>query len=589
MRFDRMLPPQPARDARHHRQLTIGDARLRRTPNHSTVQNGFSRASRRSLAGLPSPSCPSPNRGLVMHQLHRSGRGRKALAIAATTIAVALALGGCSATSTSSTTGTSSGPTKLIFSPNTAPTTLDIDTVDDRSTTALLAPDVYEGLTHETYSKSGKLEWVPSLATKWTQIAPDQWRFTIRSGVKFDDGHTLTAKDVVYSINRRLLPTSAATVTLAKIVKAVQVSKMEVDVYSSGPDLYVYRAMYAIPITPYNWGTTNKAAAAVTADGTGPYKLVSYGTGGDKAVLKKNPNYWGTPAKIDEIDMNVIPDAASALSALQTGETNVVLNLTPDLAVTAPATLEKASIQPFLGRIGASNPVYNNVKVREALNMAINQKSLIKNIFLGKASVANGQIAPSTALGFNPNVKDFAYNPTEAKKLISQAGATGQTLNLMCSKDRYGTAGSDLCEAIAEMWNKIGLKVNLEYPPDAQWLSNGLYASQNKVTPPDVFIVGSGTNDFDASTTLLSWLTCGVAKNVYCNPALQNQITQASQMTNSADREKALEAAAVAVDKAVPFVWLPLPENIWGVSKNVKGVMYPIAEDVRWADWTITK
>ncbi|MDQ1545911.1 MAG: peptide/nickel transport system substrate-binding protein [Actinomycetota bacterium] len=523
-----------------------------------------------------------------MHRTSSQGGARKAIAIAAAAVTVAIALGGCSASGASTATSTPSGPSKLIFSPNTAPTTLDIDTVDDRSTTALLAPDVYEGLTHETYDKSGKLEWVPSLATKWKQIAPDQWRFTIRPGVKFDDGHKLTAKDVVYSINRRLLPSSAATVTLAKIVKAVQVNTMEVDVYSNGPDLYVYRAVYAIPITPYNWGTTNKAAAAVTADGTGPYTLASYGSGGDTAVLKKNPNYWGTPAKIDEVDMNVIPDAASALSALQTGETNVVLNLTPDLAATAPATLHTDSVQPFLGRIGASNPVFNNVKVRQALNMAIDQKSLIKNIFLGKASAAHGQIAPSTALGFNPNVKDFPYNPSDAKKLISQAGATGATLNLMCSKDRYGTAGSDLCQAIAEMWNKVGLKVNLEYPPAAQWLSNGLYASQNKVTPPDVFIVGSGTNDFDASTTLLSWLTCGVAKNVYCNPSLQNQITQASQMTNSAAREKALEAAAVSVDTNVPFVWLPLPQNIWGVSKNVKGVMYPIAEDVRWADWSIT-
>jgi peptide/nickel transport system substrate-binding protein len=497
-----------------------------------------------------------------------------------------LVLAGCGGEGTGQdAAGGTGGGQKLVFVSNQAPRTLDISTVDDRNTDVLLKPDVYEGLTQMRFDSGGKLEWVPTLATKWDTTTPTTWRFTLRQDVKFHDGHTLTADDVVYSINRRLDPSSEPTSTIANIKGATKVDDMTVDVESKAADPYVFRTMSVIPITPDKWGD-DKQKAASTADGTGPYKLDSYTNGGNNAALTQFDGYWGDKAHIPEVDMRVIPEAATAISALQTGEVNVVRDITPDLAGSVPAIAKVTSIQPLIGRIGAQNPPYTDVQLRKAMNMAIDQASIIKNIYKGYAVPFHGQIVPPVALGFNPDVNDPPFDPDGARALIQQAGAAGAPVTIMCSPDRYGTTGADVCNTVGQMLDNVGLKSQITMAPTDQWTASGMNAKTSKVTAPDVFIAGAGTESLDGSLTMRAWLTCDAARNQLCDPALQDQISAASAIQDRDARTKAIQALEVAVQNVEPWIGLPLPDALWGTTANVTGPMFPTSENVRWADWT---
>ena len=498
----------------------------------------------------------------------------------------ALVLAGCGGGGTGQeAAGGGGGGQKLVFVSNSAPRTLDLSTVDDRNADALLKPDVYEGLTQMRFDPSGNLTWVPTLATKWDHIAPTTWRFVLRPDVKFHDGHTLNADDVVYSVNRRLDPSSEPTSTIANIKGATKVDEMTVDIETKTPDLYAFRTMSVIPITPNNWGA-DKEKAASTADGTGPYKLDSYTNGGNNAVLTQFDGYWGDKAHIPEVDMRVIPEAATAISALQTGEVNVVRDITPDLAGSVPAVAKVTSVQPLIGRFGSENAPYTDVRVRKAMNMAIDQASIIKNIYKGYAVPFHGQIVPPVALGFNPDVNDLPFDPDGARALLQQAGAAGATVNIMCSPDRYGTTGADVCNTVGQMFDNVGLQSKIVMAPEDQWTASGMNAKTSHVKAPDVFIAGAQTESLDGSVTMKAWLSCDAARNQLCNPDLEQKIKDASSLTDPDARTKAIQALEVDVQNEQPWLGLPLPDALWGTTTNVTGPMFPTSENVRWADWS---
>lgn len=496
---------------------------------------------------------------------------------------LSLALTACGNDDDSSAKGTT-----LTFATGAAPRTLDILTVDDHPATELLVPDVYEPLTRVAYEADGTVTWEPLLAKSWDQVTPSQWRFHLREGVKFQDGKDLTADDVVYSINRRLDPNSEQIGLLAQIERAEKVDDLTVDVYATQANPFVYRAMYGIPITPEGWGEDNASDAAMTANGTGPYKLTSYTDGGNNATLTKWSDYWGDPAKIDTIKMRVIPEASAAFQALQTGEVDVVDNLTPDLISKSPAVISHESVLQMIGRIGTENPLMSDVRVRQALNMAVDRDSIINDIYHGYASAPLGQIVPPGSLGFAPSLTDYPYDPDKAKQLVDEVGVAGKTVTMLCSSDRYGTAGRDLCEVLSQNFQDIGLKVDLKFEPTDKWTNEGLYAPKNKITPPDVFIAGAGTSDLNAGNTLRNWLTCGSDRNTYCDPDLEKSITEALSQSDADAMETQLQAIAAQVKDVAPFLFVVLPHTTWGVGKNVKGTLYPIPEDVRWAEWSLT-
>src|SRR5690606_22134289 len=167
----------------------------------------------------------------------------------------------------------------------------------------------------------------PALATSWTPIADDVWEFKIREGVKFHDGSDLTAEDVKFSIDRIPEVTGPMSMTIyTKSVKSVEVvDDYTVRVTTNGaaatlPNDFMRLFVVSSEIGQVGNEEFNSGEAAI---GTGPYKFVSWEPKGD-LVLVRNDGYWGDAAHWENVVRKEIPNDASRVAALQSGEVDLI-------------------------------------------------------------------------------------------------------------------------------------------------------------------------------------------------------------------------------------------------------------------------
>ncbi|MBA9025594.1 ABC transporter substrate-binding protein [Peribacillus huizhouensis] len=290
-----------------------------------------------------------------------------------------------------------------------------------------------------------KLELQPKLAESY-KVSEDglTWTLTLKQGVKFQDGTDFNADAVVFNFERWMDPANPyhkgdfpyypflyggfkgdPNHKIAS-VKAVDASTVEITLTEKTAPFISY---LAIPM----FGIASPDAIKKYGDkfyehpvGTGPFKFESWSRN-DKVVLKKNENYYvdGQPY-LDEMIFRVIPDNSSRLTALQSGEVDIIDGLNPDDADTIKANsqlslIERPSFNTGFMVFNTQMAPFDNVKVRQAINMAINKKELIDAFYNGYAEVAKNPF-PSSLWGYNDEIEDYKYDVEAAKKLLAEAG-----------------------------------------------------------------------------------------------------------------------------------------------------------------------
>ena len=213
--------------------------------------------------------------------------------------------------------------TTFRYAGTAAPLTMDPHSTGDAATLALVRED-YDSL----LSLQDNMEIGPGLATEWTYQGNSTWRFKLRQGVKFGDGATMTADDVVFSVMRQ--KTSALyTPLFGDIKQAVAVDASTVDVISNSPDATMPRKMTRLFVMSHAWATANgiekvpdlgaqgtEAYSLRHAEGAGPMMLEADDPG-RTMTFKKNPNYWGDyPGNVDEAVYSVIAAEPTRVAAL---------------------------------------------------------------------------------------------------------------------------------------------------------------------------------------------------------------------------------------------------------------------------------
>jgi peptide/nickel transport system substrate-binding protein len=462
---------------------------------------------------------------------------------------------------------------------------LDIAAHLEGTSRRLLKGNVGEGLA-KVVVKGDHLSWEPLLATSWKQIGPQKWRFTIRDGVKFHDGKPMTVKDVVYTVNKVADPASAKTSILQNIAGAEAVDDHTVDILTKSPDFFAFRAAAEIPIQKEGWGKTDPKAAETTLIGTGSYRLKQVSPARDSAVLEAFPDYWGAKPHYKTVRLRVIPDSGARLAALRAGEVQVAFDLSPDLLQVAPATLSSAATEVDILRINTAKKPLDDVRVRQALNYAVDRNVLIKNIRLGFAGPPHGQAVTSQVHGFNPELDDYPFDLAKARELIKAAGAEGAELTLMCPSEYYGAVGVDTCQTLAAMYQAAGLKIKIQLLPHARWINEGLLAPKNNVPPPDLFYIQAGSETLDATPYVRNYLTCNKERSTFCDKDLDAAAKAALAISTPQEQAKAYaDVLAKAHDLGV-MVWLTNPRNVVATAEGIRGTVYPEASTVFWADWS---
>ncbi len=318
---------------------------------------------------------------------------------------------------------------------------------------------------------------IPELAVSW-DATPDakKWTFKLRKGVEFHNGKTLTAEDVVFSINHHLgeESKSAAKGYLKNIVDIKADGKNEVVFTLSGgsADFPFILGDYHLTICPA--GTAGPEFEK--GIGTGGYILEAWEPG-VRAFSKRNPNYWKEGrAHFDEIETLSIVDTNARTNALKTGrihymdrvelKTVHLMKRMRGINVTAVTGTAHYTIPMLVNR-----KPYDDNNVRTALKLAIDREVLVKQILRGFGEPGNDHpIAPVNKYHAK-NLDQRKYDPEKAKFYMKKAGMLDHTFNLHAADAAFAGA-VDAAVLIKEQAKKAGININVVREPDDGYWSN---------------------------------------------------------------------------------------------------------------------
>jgi len=488
------------------------------------------------------------------------------LAVALTALTLA-AISACSPASSSSTGSSAGTPTvhapaakTLTVAATAEPSTLDMTAGPAVAPAQVQLYNVYETLVK--IDGDGALQ--PLLAQRWS-VSTDRtvYTFYLNPASKFASGEPVTADAVAKNIERiRTSKTVGAKYSAAMAVvtgeKAVDSSTLEVTL-SRPSNTWLYSmadtaGMIADPASFDKLGTESA--------GSGPYMLDKW-TRGDSIALKRNPNYWANPGRFDSVVFKYFPDPNAMNAAMMAGTIDIISNeQAPDalsqFADTAKYTLlEGATNMEVTLGLNNSSPALKDLKVRQAIAMAIDKKKLITNTEAGHGTVIGSMVVPT-----DPYYEDLsginAYDPAKAKQLLTEAGATNLTLRFKPAALPYATAAA---QQVAADLKAVGINTTIqEQQFPAAWV-DAVYIKADY----DLTIVGH------AEARDLVTYTNPEYYWRYNNPAFTAQYQAADSAAHDAYAPEMKKAAKILADDAAS-VWLYMMPNLVVTKATVTGL-----------------
>jgi peptide/nickel transport system substrate-binding protein len=422
---------------------------------------------------------------------------------------------------------------------------------------------------------TGKI--VPDLAESWELVNDTTWRFHLRHNVKFHDGSAFTSEDVKYTLDHALNPKSAygliGRISAITGVKIVDPHTVDISTAKPFPTLVV--ALADIVMEPKLYaekvGPEGQRRHPV---GTGPFVFKSY-IPGDRLELTSNPDYWRGKPPIDSVIFRLIPEASTRISSLLAGETQIVEEVPVDLIqqVEKNPKLAIDAVSTSVGLIltyDVTKPPFNNPKVREALDYAVDKELIRKEILKGKGEVLQGQLLTSNTFGFDPTTKARPYDPTKAKKLLAEAGyPNGFSTSISTMSGRY-LSDVDIANAVSGMLNEVGVKVSINVMESGIFLKN-LGSPARDLGP--IYMIG--WYSFGDADFAMTWFTQANKRTAWTNAEFDELFTKA-RSTNDTEARKASYARMAQIMHAEnPSMFLFGLPTIYGVSKRLTGFAAP--------------
>lgn len=511
----------------------------------------------------------------------------RAVGLVAAALAIAVALTSCGSDLGNKSTGQAkSKSNQLTISYEADATSLDPGQVTDINTMNVLV-QMYDTLVR--WDADGNL--VPSLATKWERSSDGlKYTFTLRSGVKFSDGTPFTAKDVAYSFNRMLQdkapgaefgPYPFGKFFFGSVSGVKAVSDGAVEFQLSSPNGGFLQALTTPTAEIVNSAAAQQAGKnfAQTGGGSGPFMLARWQRG-TQLVLKPNPHYWGTKPSLQQISWVPVTDASQRVTNLEAGTTDLSINPQP----ASVPKLEKdgytvaTATGPHVWWIGlnTSKPPLNDVKVRQAMNYAIDRDAIVNGLLYGTAVPANQPIGEGQP-GHAKGAEQYKYDPARAKDLLRQAGyPNGFSVNLFVT-----TSGSGMQEPVAmgtavqAYLAAIGIKVKIQ---EFDW---GTFLSK----------VGAGAEKSGMDMWEMSWMNAAVDPSLilgplltkgswppgfnsgfYSNPEVDKTIADALAEKDQAARMALYEKASLLINHDAPWIFVDNGKAVFAHSKRVRGL-----------------
>ncbi len=462
--------------------------------------------------------------------------------------------------------------------------------------------NVYEGLTR----RGADLAILPGLAVKWELLEPTRWRFHLREGVKFHNGNDFTAEDVVFSANRVRSEGSDLKTRIPADAKFEIVDDHTVDVVLSSPNPILHYEWDSWAMLDKEWVEATDSVPVTSAsedvlstisletNGTGPFRITEHDPG-LKTVFEANSDWWDTANKqfnISRAELTTIASDSTRVAALLSGDMDMVYPIpVQDIkrieadpatrALTGPELrtiflgMDQKRDQLLYSDVKGKNP-FQDKRVRQAFYQAINVDAIRHKIMRDLSTPASLLISPFMFANAS-QFERLEYDPEAAKRLLAEAGyPDGFEIGMDCPVDRY-VNDEAICQAVAAMLARIGIKVNLDIQPAAQYFGRILSSGGFDTS---FYLLGWTPSSYDSWNVLANLYGCrdeagnGGMFNIggYCNGAVDDLLPR---ILVENDPDERLDLITRAYETAADDVaYIPLHQQglAWGVAEGTEVV-----------------
>ena len=429
--------------------------------------------------------------------------------------------------------------------------------------------NVFEGLMKPT--PEGDL--TPAIASDY-KVSEDRltYTFTLRDGVKFHNGDTVTAEDVVYSIQRCAAATETGIVPVEAFSNITDIQALDtstVTITLAQPD-NEFLSYMTTAILPADYDQQDTAPV-----GTGPFKFVSR-TAQDSIVLEKFDDYWGTPAQLDQVTFKIIENADSLLMSLQSGAIDLCAHLTSTQVAQLGEDFNVAEgTMNLVQALYLNNDVapFDNELVRQALCYAIDKQAIIDLAFDGYGSPIGSSMYPAFGKYFDESLTDYYPHDTEkAKELLAQAGYPDGFSMTITVPSNY-KPHMDTAQVLVQQLAEVGITAEIQAVEWESWVSDAYTNRQFQST-----VVGVDASNMTARA-LLERFTSTADNNFinYSNADYDALFAQAQATADDAEQTALYKEMEKNLTEHAANVYIQDLADLVAVRKGLEGVtFYPI-------------
>jgi ABC-type transport system substrate-binding protein len=423
----------------------------------------------------------------------------------------------------------------------------------------------------------------PALATSWDVLNDGKtYCFYLRENVVFHDGTPFNAEAVKYNFDRILGGGLRRTSLYDPYIESVEV----VDEYTVA--LHLFEPFGALLHHLAHGAGLIQSPAAIeqygdrvgrNPVGTGPFVFERW-VPGERIVLTANPTYWGGEPKISGLSFNIVPEEATRVFQLEAGESDVIFNVPP----TDVARLERSnkvdvliadSIRVIYGGMSTHKPPFDNVKVRQAFNYAIDQQLIVDYILEGFGTVTDSIIAPLTTGYYSTG--GYPHDPERAKELLAEAGyPQGLTVNFWTPNGRY-LKDYETSLVMQQMLAEAGINAELQIMEWGAYIS-AIFDVNAETAEAELYLLGWAPSTGDADWVLRPLFSSehfpplGDNASFYANPALDEAIRKAMTEPDPVKRNEYYQEGQQIIHDEAVMIPLHVLQQIVAKSSSVEGV-----------------
>ncbi|HLS47582.1 MAG TPA: ABC transporter substrate-binding protein [Gemmatimonadales bacterium] len=487
--------------------------------------------------------------------------------------------------------GTGSGTLRYYLTAD--PVTLDPALSTDVQSGEVVAL-IYDNLVQ--FDVDGQL--VPGLATRWeADSAGTTYTFHLRSGVTFQDGRPVTARDVEASVLRALAPGSrgrdwplepilgarAYAEGTADAIDGMQVLDDSTIAFRLAAPLNVFPKLMAMPVaavvptpTPPDFGEKPV--------GSGPWRLVSW-THDNALLLARNEGYWGAKPKSDSLRIRIIPETATQAAEFETGQLSLVeipFGETRRWEENFGDQLERRpAIRDLYISINTGRGPLRDVRVRRALNLAVDVETILNTVMAGRGVRAAGAIPPGIA-GHDPARQPYRHDPAEARRLLGEAGyPNGFSLQLWRSQ-RAELAR--VAQAVQQDLASVGITVEI-LQRDATSVRAAVRNGETDLYLGDWYADYPDPENFTWPLFHSSSHGPGGNYAFLDDPAVDSMIQRLRTTGDETEKERLARRVDQRIFELAPWIFLWFPVDVWATQEELTGWEIPLVfTGQRWID-----